>query len=173
MKSLHVDWFSIRHQFSSISASDSAAMMVSPTRIIFVFHLLRKNTSWTLSMMGSICKTFCDEVWKNMNSWYGQSSHYLVGVSIMRLHDVSSTFANVFVILLQQWVCSRIFLASSSWILMHSLWYFSVWIIHCFLHSDFFIHNHCRWCDQGFFWGFVYPLLFHIHHPQFSHDVKT
>ena len=47
-------------------------------------------------MIGSIFNTSCDEVWQNMSPGYGESSHYLVGIPIMRLHDASLTFTNVF-----------------------------------------------------------------------------
>ena len=64
-----------------------------------------------------------------------------------------------FVLLLHQGACSHILLASSSWMLLHSLWVLSVWIIPCLPHSDLFLHNNCSWCDQGFFRVFVYPIF--------------
>ena len=75
MKTFHVDWLSIRHQFLSMSDSTAVSRMVSPTRIVLVLHLLHDNTSWDLFLMGSICKTYCYEVWKKMSSGYGRLSH--------------------------------------------------------------------------------------------------
>ena len=64
MKTFHVDWLSIRHQFLSMSDSTAVYRMVSPTRIVLVLHLLHDNTSWDLFLMGYICNTYCYEVWK-------------------------------------------------------------------------------------------------------------
>ena len=120
MKALNVDWFTRSHQFSPIPASAASARMVSPTRIILALSLLSKNTSRNLSVMGSIWKAFCDEVWKNMSPGYVRSSYSSVGIPIMRLYDSSSTFTNVFVILLHQGSCSHISLINLNecfWIL--------------------------------------------------------
>ena len=47
-------------------------------------------------MIGSICNISCDGVWQNMIPGDGISSHYLVGMPIMILHDAQPTFTNVF-----------------------------------------------------------------------------
>ena len=75
MNTFHVDWLSIRHQFLSMSDSTAVYRMVSPTYIILELSLFHKNTSWDLSVMGSICKNSCDEVYKNMSSGDGRSYH--------------------------------------------------------------------------------------------------
>ena len=75
IKAFHVDWFSIRHQSLSIPAYTEADSMVSPTRVMFPLCLLCDNTSWISSVMGSICKTYCGEIWKNMSTGYGRSYH--------------------------------------------------------------------------------------------------
>ena len=112
MKALHVYLLSRRHQFQSILASTAESRMVSPTKIMLALRLLRKNNYWTLSVMGSIFKTSCDEVWKNMSPGDGILSHSLEGMPILRLHDESSTFTNVFCSPLHQGDCSQILLAS-------------------------------------------------------------
>ena len=135
----------------AIPVSDAAARMVSTIPIMLVLRLLRKNNYWTSFVMGSICKTSCGGVWKNLIPGYKRSSHYVVGMTTMKLHDTSSTFTNIFVILLHKGACYQIFLDSSSWMILHPLWVFSLWSINCFPYSEIFIHNHCRWCDQGLF----------------------
>ena len=62
MKLFHVVWLSRRYQLLSITDSTSATRMVSPTSIMLELLLLYKNTSWDLSVMGSICKNSCGEV---------------------------------------------------------------------------------------------------------------
>ena len=42
----------------------------------------------------------------------------------------------------------QIFLASYSWMILHPLWDLSVWVVHCFLHSDIFLYSHLMWCGQ-------------------------
>ena len=110
VKALHSDLLSIRNQFSSIPDSDAASRMLSPTRIMLAFRLLCE----TLSVMGSIYKTDFDKFCQNVGPLDGIPSHSLVGMYSIRLHDVPSTFANVFVILLHQGGCSQIFLDLSS-----------------------------------------------------------
>ena len=110
--------------------------MLSPTNIMLALCLLRKNTYCTLYVMDYIFKTSCGGVWKNMIPGDGISSHYLVVITIMILNDVSSTFTNFF-LLLHKGGFPHIFLYSSSWMILRPLWYFSVWFIHCFAHSDF------------------------------------
>ena len=141
--------------------------MVSPTRIMLVLHLLRKNAPWTLFVMHSIFKTYCDDFWKNVIPVDGRSSHSLVGMPIMRLHDASSTFMSVFFLFLHQRGCSYIVPASYFWMLLYPLWYFHMYSIHCFPHSEPFFHNPLGWCDHGFFRGFVYPLFFTFVIPSF------
>ena len=126
MKAFHFDWLSRRRQFSSIPASYAEARMVSPTLIILVFPLLRESTYWTLSIMGSICKNYCDEVWENMSPGDRVSYHSSVGIPIMRLHDASSTFTNVFFLLLHQESCYQIFPVLYSWMVIHPPWAFCV-----------------------------------------------
>ena len=77
-------------------ASNETARIVSHTRIMLTLCLLREKNSWDLSVMGYIWKTSCDEFWKNTSPVYGRSSHSLMETPITRLHDVSSTFTNVF-----------------------------------------------------------------------------
>ena len=100
VKSLHVDWFLRRHQFSSITDSAASASVVSPTHIMLVLHFLHENNHWDLSIMGSIFNTYCDDVWKKMSPVDGGLSHFLVEIPIMRLHDASSTLTNVFFLVL-------------------------------------------------------------------------
>ena len=169
MKALHVDWLSRRQQFSSMTASAAAARMVSTTRILLVLRLLWEKNSWASTVLVSIWRTSCDEVWLSMIPVDGILSHYLVGITIMRLNDASSTFTNGFVLLLHKEVCYPIIPVSYSWIFMHPIWDLFGWSIHSFSHSDIFYHNHCRWWGQGFFGGFVYPLLLRLCHPWFSH----
>ena len=70
-----------------------------------------------------------------------------------------------FVLLLRQGARSHIFLVSFFWILLHPLWFFSAYIILCFLHSELFLCNHCRWCGQYLFRGFVFSIFLRHHHP--------
>ena len=146
--------------------------MVSPTHIMFEFRLLCEKNSWTLSVMVSIFKNSCVDVWKNMSPVDGISSHYLVGMPIMRLHGASSTFTDVFCSTPPSGGLFPYFCYSFFWMLMHPLLVLSVCRIYCFPHCDLFPRNYCRWCVQGFFGGFVYPLLCHLHNPQFLHAVK-
>ena len=67
MKALCVKLLWMRHQFLSIPASAVEARMVYPKRIMLTLRLLQENTSLTLSVMGSISKTSCDQIWKNMS----------------------------------------------------------------------------------------------------------
>ena len=172
VKALHVDWLLRRYHFLSIPASDTSSTMVSTTHIMLALHLLCNNTPWALYVMGSICKTSCDVVSQNMSPGYGRSSYSLVGMTIMTM-IYSKHSPMFFVILLHQGACSHILLYPSSLMLMHNIWDLSVWSIHCLPHSELFPYNNCRWRDQGYFRVFVYPLLFHLNHPQFSYTVQT
>ena len=107
MKALHVDLFSRRHHISSIWASAALVRVVSPTHIMLELSFLRKNTYWTLSVIGSIYKISCNYVWKNMSPEDGRSSHSFVGTPITILHDSSSTFIKVFIFLLHQGIVLR------------------------------------------------------------------
>ena len=62
MKAFHVNLLPRRHQFSSIPDYFAAANMVSPTCIMLALPLLCDNASMILSVIGSVCKTFCDEL---------------------------------------------------------------------------------------------------------------
>ena len=90
LNALHVDWFSMRHQFSSITASAAAARMVSPICIMLALPF------FTLLLIGSVCGTFCVEVWNNMRPGDGGLPHSLVGAPITRLHKTSLTLTNDF-----------------------------------------------------------------------------
>ena len=172
-KVFNVAWLSRRHQFSSIMDSNVAARMVYPTHIMLELHLFQNNTSWNLSVMGYIYKNSCDEVWKNMIPGDGRSPNSLMGMPPMRLHDAYSTFTNLFCSAPPPGVFYQIFLDSSSWILLPPIWALYVRSIHCFPNSDLFLHNNWRWFGQGLFRGFVHPILFYLHHPQFFHAVLT
>ena len=89
IKAFHVDWFSIKHQCSSIPASSAASRMIYPEHIMLVLRLLCENTSCTLYVMSYICNNSCDEVCQNMSPVDVIASHSLVGMPIMRLHDAS------------------------------------------------------------------------------------
>ena len=71
MKVLHVDLFSRRHQFLSIPASAEEARMVSSTCITLALPLLFDNASLVLSVTGSVCKTYFDEVCQSMSQGGG------------------------------------------------------------------------------------------------------
>ena len=90
MNALHVDWLSRMNHFSSITASATAARMVSPTCIILALPL------FVLLLIGSLCGTSCVEVWQNISPVDGVSPHSFLGYPIMRLHKASLTFANAF-----------------------------------------------------------------------------
>ena len=121
------------------------------TFIILSFILLWEITYWDLSTMGSLCNNSCDEVWHNISLGYSRSYHYLVGMPIIIIHYLSSTFTDVFVILLHQEACFQIFSVVSSLILINTFKDFFAWSIHYFPHSGLFHHNHCRWCGKSFF----------------------
>ena len=95
MKLLQVNWLLSRHKISSIPDYAPSSRMVSPTHIMLELRLLCENYFWDSSVLAYICNNVCDEVWYNMRPEGGRSSHSLVGMSIMRLHDASSTFTNV------------------------------------------------------------------------------
>ena len=173
MEEFHIDWLSRIHQFTSILVSAAANSILYPTQIILALSLLRENTYWNLYVMDYIWKTSFDEVWKNTIPVYGRSPHYLVDIPIMRLHDTSLTFTNVFFLLLHQVDFFQIFLASYSWMILHPLWDLYVWIIHCVPYSDPFLHNYWSWYVKYFFGGFVYTLFFHLNCTQLSHTVQT
>ena len=122
MMALNVYWLSRRHKFSSIPDSAAESSMTSPTHIKLALCFLCQNAYLISSVIGYVCKTSCDEVWQNMSPGDEKSSHYLVGIITMILHDESWTFTNVFSIL--QWACSQIFLDSFFWMLIHNLWFF-------------------------------------------------
>ena len=54
----------------------------------------------------------------------------------------------------------QIFFVSSSLMIIHPLWPLLGWSIQCFLQSGIFSHNHCRWCGQSFFGGFLFLFCF-------------
>ena len=123
MKVFHVDWLSRRHQFSSIPYYPAADRTVSPTRIMLLVCLLCKNNYCTLSVMGYIWKTSCDESWKNMSP----------GVN-----DAYSIFINDFCFLPSSEGLLPYVHAPFFWMLLHPLWDLSVYTIHCFLYCGIF-----------------------------------
>ena len=125
--------------------------MVSPKHIMLSLRLLWDRISWGLYVIVSICKTYCNGLWQNMDPVDGRESHFLVVMPIMRLHNACSTFTDVFVLLNHKETCSQIFLVLSSLILLHSLLDLFVWSIICLPHSGYLPHNNCRRYGQGFF----------------------
>ena len=87
---LHVNWWSKRHQFSSITASAAVVNMVWPTWIILALPF------FTMLLIVTFCGTSCVEFWQNMRPGYGGSPHSSVGYPIMKLHKASLTFTNDF-----------------------------------------------------------------------------
>ena len=65
MNALHVDLLVRRHQFSLIPASNVASRMVSSICVILALLF------FVLFLVGSVCRTSCVEVWKNMSSGDG------------------------------------------------------------------------------------------------------
>ena len=139
-------------------------------RVALIF--LRENTSWDLSMMGSICNNYCKKVLHNTRPRDGISSHYLVGVPIMRLQDTSSKFTNVF--------CSPppsggflpfsfFHIPECFWILFELPLCGSFTISHIVAFISTIISGDVFKVSLVFF----YPLWFHLHHPQFSHAGQT
>ena len=157
----------------SITDSADADRMLHHTRIILELISPRGNDYWDSSVLAYICKTNCDEVWQNTSPGYGISSNYLVGMPIMILNDVSSTFTNVLLLLLHKMFCFQILLVPFSWMLLYPLWYLLGWRTRCFLHKILLIHNHCRWCVQGSFGNFAFLLFIHLHHPHIFHVDQT
>ena len=94
MKAFTFNLLSRRHQLSSITDSDATSSMIYPTCIMLALILLCENDSWHLHLLDSIWNTTYDEVWQNRSSVDEISSHSLVGMVVMRLHDASSTFNN-------------------------------------------------------------------------------
>ena len=91
-------------------------------------------------------------------------SYYHHGTSwyILSIHQC-------FFLLLYQEACSKIFLVSYYWMLLHPIWSSIVWIIHWLLHCVISPHNNFRWCVQARPSEFCFSHFFHLHHPQFSH----
>ena len=94
MKALRVYWFLRRHKCSSIQAYDAAASIVYTTRIMLAFLFLCENAYCASYVLPSIFNTACGEVWQNTSPVDGISSHYLVGITIIILHDASLEFIN-------------------------------------------------------------------------------
>ena len=66
-----------------------ASRMVYTTHIMSVLRSLYGNASWDSSILASICKIACDEVWEKMSLGDGISYRYLVGMPIMILNGAS------------------------------------------------------------------------------------
>ena len=126
MKALHVDLLSRRHQFSSITDSDATARMVSFTCITLVLPLLCDNAYLILSVILSVCKNSCDEVWQNTSPRDRRPSHSLVGIHTVILHDEYLTLTNVFFVLFHHGYCYHIFIDSFFGMILHPFWVLSV-----------------------------------------------
>ena len=144
--------------------------MLSPTRIILLLHFctiifLGIYMWWVLSEIFLVVrsvKTWVQEmVYHPILRWVLPSWDYM-------MHPEHSPI--FFVLLFRKGVCYHIFLALYYLILLHPLWDFSVWRIHCFLNSDIFYTIIACDYDQGLLKQ-NYPLLFHLHHPHVYHDI--
>ena len=113
MKALHVNWLSIRHQFSLITASALASRMVYPMFIMMALPF------FILLLIGSVGVTSCVEFWNNTSLGDGGFTHSSVGDPITRLQEGSLMFSNAFCspppgVLLEDFSCFKFLNASAS-----------------------------------------------------------